>query len=51
MWITKTNRNLTELNMFFKKTNKIDEPLARLMGEGKTGGNVNKQSMSERIYV
>ena len=32
--------------MVFRKTNKIHEPLAIIMGEGKEGGNVNK-NMSE----
>lgn len=37
--------------MFFRKTNVIDTPLAKLIGDEKEGENMNKQNMSERIHV
>lgn len=37
--------------MFFRKTNEIDKPPARLVGEGEEEENVNKQNISERMCV
>lgn len=36
--------------MFFRKTNEIDKPPARLVGEGEEEENVNKQNISESVY-